>query len=238
MDELVIIPCGSLKATGDKPIPAHKMYKGNFFITHKNYANHFYNDWYILSAKYGIIHKDTLITPYNISFKSNEAVSVDVIKDQLDKLKPQNIIAITSLFYHNTLKAAYDGSIYNPFSDHFTPFLNNGNQQKFLKLCIKHNLTTKELINAGISVKHPPASNEFVRWYIRNEWPVAEMVSRAEFRKIFSCSNLRYKMNYNFIKWENGLIDESSFVNYFNKSIPIANDVKLEKKIMDLYNNS
>lgn len=84
-----IISCGANKIWNSNPsltgVLAQNAYVGGYFNINKRYANHFYEDWFILSAKYGIIHKNFIIPGnYDVSFnnpKSNP-VNVDFIQNQ------------------------------------------------------------------------------------------------------------------------------------------------------------
>ncbi|PGY09125.1 DUF6884 domain-containing protein [Bacillus sp. AFS031507] len=95
MSKYALISCTKLKK--DYPCPAKEMYlesqlfkKAVHYISKQNY-----DDWFILSAKYGLLHKDTLIEPYDITLNKMNSLqrkewSRDVF-DQLIKLEPQQL---------------------------------------------------------------------------------------------------------------------------------------------------
>lgn len=68
---MFILACSSRKNKGK--YEARSLYTGNSLNSPIKYANHFYGDeWYILSAEYGIIKSNTLIQDYNTSFSHPE----------------------------------------------------------------------------------------------------------------------------------------------------------------------
>jgi len=76
MKTLCIVPCGSKKIwtknPGAGPTKARDVYIGSFSRKCQEYAKKFYPDsWCILSAKYGFLLPDELISgPYNVSFNN------------------------------------------------------------------------------------------------------------------------------------------------------------------------
>lgn len=92
MKRLCIIPCGSKKIWDTKPeagqTEAKNVYIGSFHKKCQEYASRFFEQWVILSAKYGILLPQDLIpSNYDVSFnsKSEEIVSLSVLKDQIAK---------------------------------------------------------------------------------------------------------------------------------------------------------
>jgi hypothetical protein len=95
MSRFALISCTKLKK--DYPCPAKDMYlesqlfkKAVQYISKQNY-----DDWFILSAKYGLINKDTLIEPYDITLNNMNALQrkewSKVVFAELIKLEPQQI---------------------------------------------------------------------------------------------------------------------------------------------------
>ncbi|TKC19125.1 DUF6884 domain-containing protein [Robertmurraya kyonggiensis] len=68
--KIALTSCTKLKA--EKPCNAKEMYlKSNLFRKATTYIeNKDYYDWYILSAKYGLLDKHNLIVPYDITLNS------------------------------------------------------------------------------------------------------------------------------------------------------------------------
>ena len=62
-NKIAIITCGSNKK--DYPTTSREMYEGGiFFKTMRNYVEHHYSKYYILSAHYGIMEPTQIIEPY------------------------------------------------------------------------------------------------------------------------------------------------------------------------------
>jgi hypothetical protein len=95
MSRFALISCTKLKK--EYACPANEMYlesqlfrKAVQFINKQNY-----DDWFILSAKYGLLDKDTVIDPYDLTLNNMNSVqrkewSVDVF-NQIVKLKPTHL---------------------------------------------------------------------------------------------------------------------------------------------------
>lgn len=88
-----LISCGNKKSP--IPIEAIDMYTGSYFLAIKEYLYRIgvnREDIYILSAKYGIIHANDIITPYNVKFgtKNPDIISVENISKQVDKYNMNN----------------------------------------------------------------------------------------------------------------------------------------------------
>ena len=89
---LVIVPCGQGKIWDHDPqrgpAPAREAYTGAPFKVNREYAEHFGEQWVILSAKYGFIPPGFLIPgPYNITFKkpSTGPVSLATVRQQIQE---------------------------------------------------------------------------------------------------------------------------------------------------------
>ena len=59
-----LVACGARKI--DRLAPARDLYTGNLFRAASSYAAATYDEWWILSAKHGLVHPDTPLDPYNI----------------------------------------------------------------------------------------------------------------------------------------------------------------------------
>ena len=73
MSKFALISCTKLKK--DYPCLAQEMYsESQLFKKAVQYINQQeYDDWFILSAKYGILNKETLIEPYDITLNNMKA---------------------------------------------------------------------------------------------------------------------------------------------------------------------
>lgn len=95
MSKIALISCTKLKK--DYSCAAKEIYlesqlfkKAVQFISRQNY-----DDWFILSAKYGLLNKDTIIEPYDITLNNMNSLqrkewSKDVFNELL-KLKPTHL---------------------------------------------------------------------------------------------------------------------------------------------------
>ena len=82
---MFILSCSSRKQKGSHE--ARNLYKGNSLTSPIKYANYFYgDDWYILSAKYGVVKSNTIIQDYDTTF-SNPS-SNPVTYETISKLFP------------------------------------------------------------------------------------------------------------------------------------------------------
>lgn len=113
---LVIIPCGQAKVW-DKdpqrgPTPARSAYTGAPFKVNRQFAEHFAQEWLILSAKYGFIHPHWMLPgPYNVTFKrpATNPVDVPTLQAQARSLNLDRFDAIMVLGgkgYADAVKAA------------------------------------------------------------------------------------------------------------------------------------
>lgn len=60
---VVIVGCGKTKV--DHSCPARDMYQSELFRKRRAYAEKSSDAWFILSAKHGLLHPDTVIEPYD-----------------------------------------------------------------------------------------------------------------------------------------------------------------------------
>lgn len=61
----ILIACSAAKAS--RPCAARDLYQGDLFRKSRAYAEQLGARWFILSAKYGLLHPDTLADPYNLT---------------------------------------------------------------------------------------------------------------------------------------------------------------------------
>jgi len=64
---ITIVPCVSKKR--DTPQRARDLYCSDLFKKAAAYAEKTSDEWYILSAKYGLVHPLDVIAPYNVTLK-------------------------------------------------------------------------------------------------------------------------------------------------------------------------
>jgi cytoplasmic iron level regulating protein YaaA (DUF328/UPF0246 family) len=65
---VALVSCVSEKRTA--PSPARDLYTSDWFIKASRYAGQIADEWYILSAKYGLVNPDQVLEPYNTTLKT------------------------------------------------------------------------------------------------------------------------------------------------------------------------
>ncbi len=65
---IVLVSCVKTKA--ERPLPAEKLYISDLFQKSSAYARHIGDNWFILSAKYGLLQQDQVIAPYEKTLKN------------------------------------------------------------------------------------------------------------------------------------------------------------------------
>lgn len=99
----IIIACGSKKR--DHPAPARDMYIGALFRNARKAAEATGLPWWIMSAKYGILHPDKVIEPYDMTYGKTTGVPSRHIATQLSTLELP-IWALAPARYADVLCAA------------------------------------------------------------------------------------------------------------------------------------
>lgn len=64
-----LVGCASSKL--QRPAPARDLYTSQLFRKASAYAEATCERWYVLSAKHGLVHPDTMLEPYNIKLGVN-----------------------------------------------------------------------------------------------------------------------------------------------------------------------
>lgn len=87
---LVVIACGKQKVWDRHPkagpTPARCAYTSPIFSTSRKYAERFAERWVVLSAKYGFIDPDFIISEnYNLSFYDANAISPEDLRTQVSE---------------------------------------------------------------------------------------------------------------------------------------------------------
>jgi hypothetical protein len=61
---------GCTKRKLDYPCPTRELYSASaLFRKARAYCEHHYDGWYVLSAKYGLVHPEAVIAPYDVTLK-------------------------------------------------------------------------------------------------------------------------------------------------------------------------
>lgn len=64
IERVVLVQCTNSKR--DKPAPARDLYdESDYFRDYRSYAEAFADEWFILSAKHGLLEPRTVIAPYD-----------------------------------------------------------------------------------------------------------------------------------------------------------------------------
>lgn len=115
---LIIVPCGQRKIWDKNPeapaTVAKYAYIGSPFVVNRRFAEHFAEQWIILSAKYGFIDPDFLISgPYNVTFKKKSTNSVNGgrLQEQVRRFnlgRFDTVIGLGGKEYRNAIKAAFE----------------------------------------------------------------------------------------------------------------------------------
>jgi cytoplasmic iron level regulating protein YaaA (DUF328/UPF0246 family) len=96
MKHIALVSCVS-KKTHERN-KASDLYISTWFKKCKNFVDKEYDNWYILSAKYGLIHHSDVIEPYDITLsqmpQSQRILWGNEICDKLNNLYSQEVINI------------------------------------------------------------------------------------------------------------------------------------------------
>lgn len=68
-----LVGCASQKLT--RPAPARDLYVSQLFKKASAYAEATCDRWYVLSARHGLVHPDTVIEPYDMRLGTNDRTS-------------------------------------------------------------------------------------------------------------------------------------------------------------------
>ena len=116
---LVVVPCGKTKIWDRQPeagaTPAKDAYVGTPFKLNRQYAERVGDAWFVLSAKYGLLHPDDPVDgPYDVTFNrrgsgpiESEAIRAQALTLGLDSY--ERVIGLGGAEYRRVVKAAFDG---------------------------------------------------------------------------------------------------------------------------------
>lgn len=117
MKRLCIIPCGAKKIWDvnpkQGPTKAQDVYQSVFHHACQRYARHFFEDWVILSAKYGFLSPtDEVEENYDVAFgtKNPEIISIDQLRKQLEDKELneyEQIVVLGGKKYTNIVQAVF-----------------------------------------------------------------------------------------------------------------------------------
>ena len=107
-DRLYLVSCVAKK--GEHPAPARDLYLSTWFVLARDWIERDGAPWYILSSKYGLVHPDTVISPYD---KTLNAMGVNDRRDwaanvenQMDEMMSEynEVIVFAGQRYHEYLE--------------------------------------------------------------------------------------------------------------------------------------
>lgn len=102
---IVLVGCGAAKLSAPAPAKAKDLYCGSLFRTAKQCAERIGDSWFILSAKYGILSPNALITPYDYCLSQMNIEArlewANKINDALIRIIPKDscVIGLAAAYY-------------------------------------------------------------------------------------------------------------------------------------------
>jgi cytoplasmic iron level regulating protein YaaA (DUF328/UPF0246 family) len=70
---IALVSC--VKQKQSRPAPARELYTSDLFCKMRAFAERHADHWYILSARYGLVHPDSVIAPYEQTLKGMGAAA-------------------------------------------------------------------------------------------------------------------------------------------------------------------
>lgn len=113
-----LVGCAAAKL--QRPAPARELYTSQLFRKAAAWCEAHTDQWYVLSAKHGLVHPDTVLAPYDVKLGTNRLSSPPIhqwamdVRDQLelelaDVADPQLVVLAgeqyRTLLYHTDLPA-------------------------------------------------------------------------------------------------------------------------------------
>lgn len=196
---MFILACSSRKQQGQWE--ARMLYMGNSLASPIKYANQqFGNNWYILSAKYGVIKCDTIISDYNVTFtdKSTKPVTPQQINQKFPD--PKTVVElIAGKEYIKMLQEAWpESTIKNLFLDYGIMY--QGMWRRALKDAEKNNTNIHTWLQQNKQKYIPKklTDDEVKQWMKENYYLDKSCIKLAHiFRnKGYSCDEHRWERLY------------------------------------------
>ena len=104
---IALVACVSKKKS--HPFPARDLYISDWFIKASAYADHNSDQWFILSAKYGLLDPDSVIEPYdetlnNMPIKSRRTWASKALERLIPKLEDDDqVVFLAGMKYREFL---------------------------------------------------------------------------------------------------------------------------------------
>jgi len=139
--KIIIIACGKKKIFSDNPTCqrtyAKDLYTGNFHKTSQEYALNFADEFCILSAKFGFLFPNDIITEdYDVTFKDKKTnpITIKELKKQIKIFNNYDIIETAcGKIYHDIIEDVFEKKIHN----HLTGLSGMGFMIQYMKNKIK-----------------------------------------------------------------------------------------------------
>ena len=82
----VLVGCGSKKQDSTGYVPAGELYCSSYFEKKQNFAEEFGDEWYVVSAKFGMVHNETSIWDYDATIEDIYTDEwLDVVEKNLEE---------------------------------------------------------------------------------------------------------------------------------------------------------
>ena len=196
---MFILSCSSRKLQGSHE--ARNLYTGNSLASPIKYANYFYGDeWYILSAKYGVVKSNTVIQDYNTTFSNptTNPVTYETISELFPDPKTKVELIGGKKYVEMLRKAWPESDIKNFFPDYGISY------QGMWRRALKEAYNNKTEIHSWLSVnknKYIPTKltdKEVKDWIYNNYFLHRSMIKLAHiFRDAgYSCDEHRWERLY------------------------------------------
>lgn len=99
MNSVALVACSKLKL--EHPCPAVELYsRSALFKKASEYASANYGNWYILSAKYGLIYPNDLIEPYDVSLNKMKKAEREIWAQNVIEVIKQKIPIENTIYFH------------------------------------------------------------------------------------------------------------------------------------------
>lgn len=147
MTQLSIIPCGRKKVWDNYekygPAPAKDAYIGTLHKLCRNYAEMFTDKWVVLSAKYGFLYPDDMVSgQYDVTFnqKSDEIITIETLRRQVrdkDLEEFDKLVILTGKKYKPIINGCFTDNMKRTYP--LLGYSGIGYMQRALKQAVQNN---------------------------------------------------------------------------------------------------
>tara|TARA_R110001632_G_scaffold232983_1_gene375827 strand:+ start:2168 stop:2887 length:720 start_codon:yes stop_codon:yes gene_type:complete len=175
--KLAIVNCKSRKK--DYTCPADEMYSHSFQFRHQiEFIKEYYDDYLILSTKYGLITPDTIISPYSLSLaRGNRLKNKDIFtKEEIQKWGEKVLDDFEPYFeYYNQIDLHISNAYLNPIKSILNnPHINhikqpnNPGDVKVRYSEVLESFKNGEVVDLNVIGELRPTKYEKVNFYHKN----------------------------------------------------------------------